>query len=234
MLLDLHAKTYASKGVDISPRQLLTRAQNAGLDGVAVCETLRTARCPEILELAEAEFSDLSVFVGVEIPTDRGIVLGFVPYIDDFFLNEEWAWLTHSTTPAASAVVDVFDEQNGVVIAARPYDLEIPFNMGDYVFEIDRIGGVEVFNPKVGRIQQNFALEAATFMDLGTTGGSDPTDDPSVIGQYATFFEEDLGSQRLFVDAMRESEFWAVEIGDPEGKGRTSRSRKKKKSGGRR
>ena len=230
MLIDLHAKTHASKGVSISPRQLLSHAQDAGLDGVAVCETLNTARCPEILELADAEFGDLSVFVGVEIPTDRGILLGFAPYIDDFYLNEEWAWLTHSTTPAADAVVEVFDEQDGIVIAARPYDLEIPFNMGDYVFEIDRIGAIEVFTPRVGRIQQNFALEAATFMGLGTTGGSDPTDDPSVIGTYATFFEEDLSSQRLFVDALKSSEFWAVQIGETDGKGRTSRSKKKGRS----
>ncbi len=227
MLIDLHAKTNASEGVSISPRQLLQHAQKAGLNGVALCETERTARCPEILELAASEFSDLSVFIGVEIATDRGILLGFAPYIDDFYLNEEWAWLTHSTTPAASAVIEVFDEQDGVVIAARPYDLEIPFNMGDYIFEIDRIGGVEVFTPRVGRIQQNFALEAATFMGLGTTGGSDPSDDPSVIGKYATFFEEDLSSQRLFVDALRDSEFWAVQIGEADGKGRTSR----KKSG---
>ncbi len=234
MLIDLHAKTNLSDGVTLSSRQVLQQARKAGLDGIAVCETLATARCPEILELAKSEFDDLRVFIGVEIPTDRGILLGFTPHIDEFYLNEEWAWLTHRTTPSATAVIDLFDSQNGIVIAARPYDLEIPFNMGDYIFEFDRLGAVEVFNPRVGRIQNNFALEAATFMGVGTTGGSDPSDDASVIGQYATFFEEDISSQRLMVDALRESDYWAVQIGERSGQKRSSRKRKKNTDRGRR
>lgn len=229
MLIDLHAKTQLSEGVSLTARQVLQRARDAGLDGVAFCETLATARAPETLELARSEFDELAVFIGVEIPTDRGILLGFVPDIDPFFLNEEWAWLTHRTTPSANAVLELFEEQNGVVIAARPYDLEIPFNMGDHIFEFDRLGGVEVFNPRVGQIQNNFALEAATFMGLGTTGGSDPVDNASVVGQYATFFEEDFRSQRRFVDLLRESEFWAVQFGEVSGRKESSRSRKKKK-----
>ena len=213
MLIDLHAKTQLSDDVTLSARQVLQQASDAGLDGVAFCETRSTARAPEVLALAKAEFSDLAVFFGVEIPTDRGILLGFVPEIDQFFLNEEWAWLTHRTTPSADAVIDLFDEQNGVVLAARPYDLQIPFNMGDYIFEFDRLGGVEVFTSRVGDIQSNFALEAATFLGLGTFGGSDPTGDINAVGRYATFFEESFTTQRRLVDTLRDSEFWAVELG---------------------
>lgn len=228
MLIDLHAKTHHSDGVNVTPYQLLEQAQSAGLDAIALCETLSSTRCREVLELAESDFEDISVFVGVEIPTDRGILLGFVPHIDEFYFNEEWSWLTHRTTPSADAVIDLFDGKNGIVVAARPYDLDIPFNMGDHLFEFDRIGAVEVFNRRVGSIQNNFALEAATFMNLGTTGGSDPIDQ-SDIGQYATFFEDDLSSQRLFVDAMRESEYWAVQIGnvsDTKGSKRSKKSRR--------
>lgn len=212
MLIDLHAKTHFSDDVSLSPRQVLKRADDAGLDAVAICDRLTTTRSREVLELADRDFEDLEVFVGVEIPTDRGILLGFVPHLDEFYFNEEWAWLTHRTTPAAEAVIDLFDSKNGIAIASRPYDLDIPFNMGDYIFEFARLGAVEVFNPRVDRTKNDFALEAATFMDLGTTGGSDPVDGGDAIGRYATFFEDDLTSQRLFVDALRESEYWAVEI----------------------
>lgn len=211
MLIDLHAKTHFSDGVSVTPRQLLERAQSAGLDGVAVCDTLSTTRCRDIVELAD-DF-DLTVFVGVEIPTDRGILIGLAPRIDDFYFNEEWAWLSHSGQPAAGAVLELFDEIGGVVIASRPFDQELEFKMGDYIFQMDRLDAVEVYTPRVGRTQSNFALEAATFMNVGTTGGSDPGDDSSSIGKYATFFEEEITSQRLLVDAIRESEFWAVELG---------------------
>ncbi len=230
MLIDLHAKTHFSEGVSLTPQQVFKQAQKEGLDGVAICDTATTAHAGEILDIAKSEFPDLIVFIGVEIPTARGLLLGFVPYIDDFFLNEEWAWLTHRTTPSAEAVLDLFDEKNGLVIAARPYDLDIPFNMGDYIFQFDRLGAVEVFNPKVGTIQNNFALEAATFMGVGTVGGSDPTDDVSVIGRYATFFQEDIASQRLFVDALRQAEYWAVQLGESTSTKKSSRKRSSRSS----
>lgn len=235
MLIDLHAKTHFSEGVSLTPEQIFSKAQKAGLDGVAICDTESTAHAQEIIDLADEKFSDLAVFIGVEIATDRGRLLGFVPYIDDFYLNEEWAWLTHRTTPSAQAVLDLFAEKKGFVIAARPYDLEMPFNMGDYIFEFDRLGAVEVFNPQVGEIQHNFALEAATFMGVGTVGGSDPRDDASVIGRYATFFEDGVDSQRLFVDALQQSEFWAVQIGKSKAKKTSSRKqRSSRNSRGRR
>lgn len=229
MLIDLHAKTQLSNEVSLTADQVLRRAQAAGLDGVAFCETMETARCPEVLELAQRDYPELNVFVGVEVPTDRGILLGFAPRIDDFYLNEEWAWLSHRTTPSATSVIDVFSEQGGVVLAARPYDLEIPFNMGDYIFEIDGLDGVQVYTSRVQDIQQNFALEAATFMGLNTFGGSDPSSDASVIGDYATFFEEDITSQKRLVDTMRDAEFWAVRMADAKGGRRKNNGRRRRR-----
>src|SRR5690554_1683800 len=214
MLIDLHAKSEISEGVKLSPRQILQKASDSGLDAIAFCETLSTSRSSEVLTLAKDEFFDLCVFIGVEIPTDRGILLGFVPEVDAFYLAEEWRAITYMTTPAAEAVMQLFEKHNGVTIAARPYDLEIPFNMGDHIFTFDRLSAVEVFNPRVGTLQNNFALEAATFMGLGTIGGSDPSDDLNVVGRYATFFDDEIRTQRQLVEALKTAEFWAVQIGD--------------------
>lgn len=236
MLIDLHAKTSFSHDVTLSARQVLQAARDAGLDGIAFCETLSTAHCTDVLNLARSEFPELKVFIGVEIPTDRGIFLGFVPKIDSFYIAEEWRWLTHKTTPSAAAVIDLFDRHNGFAIAARPYDLEIPFNMGDYIFAFDQLGAVEVFTPRVGQIQSNFALEAATFMGLNTVGGSDPKgEDTTSIGQFATFFKDDIQTQSQFVDELRDSEYWAVQIGTAKTKKSSRRKSKSRQSqGGRR
>ncbi len=228
MLIDLHAKSDLSKGVSVTASQVLSKASEAGLQGVAFCDTLTTSRCRSILETAE-DYPDLSVFIGVEIPTDRGILLGFVPEVDSFYLAEEWRWLAYKTTPSAQAVMELFESKNGVVIAARPYDLSIPFNMGDHIFTFDRLGAVEAFSPRVGALQNNFALEAATFMGLGTVGGSDPSTDVSAVGDFATFFEDDITTQRQLVDALRESEFWAVHLGDKSQR-KTSRKSSRRKS----
>ncbi|RDV39312.1 hypothetical protein DV096_01680 [Bradymonadaceae bacterium TMQ3] len=230
MLIDLHAKSDISEGVKLSPRQILTKARDAGLDAVAFCETLSTARSADILALARDEFPELNVFIGVEIPTDRGILLGFVPEVDAFYLAEEWRAITYMTTPAAEAVMQLFDKHNGVTIAARPYDLEIPFNMGDHVFTFDRLSAIEVFTPRVGSLQNNFALEAATFMGLGTVGGSDPSDDLDAVGRFATFFDDEIRTQKQLVEALKNAEFWAVQIGDVEQQA-SNRARRPSKGG---
>lgn len=211
MLVDLHAKSSATPGVRANASSVVARAKAAGLDAIAFCETLSTATCRRGLDAA-AE-AGMPAFVGVEIPTDKGILLGFAPEIGDFYLNEEWRQLTEFTTAPASEVVAMFDKIGGAVLAARPYDLSIPYNMGDLIFTLGAIHGVEVFNPRCGQVQCDFALEAARFMGLATCGGSDSPDGEKGLGRYATFFARDLATQADLVEALRGSEFWAVQFG---------------------
>lgn len=229
MLIDLHAKTSLSKGVNAPLSDVLHRAKRAGLDGVAFCEHLSTFLCEDAIEMGRT--LDITVFIGVEIPTDKGLLLGFVPEIDSFYLAEEWRRLTDTTTPPAEAVFELFDERDGVLIAARPYDLDIPFNMGDHIFSMDKLVGVEAFNSRVGQIQQDFALEAASFMRVSTTGGSDPSSSADAVGSYATFFDRELSLQRDLVHALKHGRYHAVKIGEPNTP-RSSRSRPSR--GGRR
>jgi len=227
MLIDINAKSSISPDVKLSPRDVARQAKEAGLDGVAFCEHLSTSRCKEALEACRAE--GIHGFIGVEIPTDKGILIGFAPEIDEFYLAEEWRQLTELTTPPASEILSLFHRIGGAVIASRPYDLEIPHNMGDLIFTLDGIDGVEVFNGRVGRLQSDFALEAASFMNVPTCGGSD-TPKKDQVGSFATFFAKDFASQREFVEALSEAEFWAVQLGETDRK-RSSRSKSDSRKG---
>lgn len=211
MLVDIHAKSAVSPEVPLTLPDVISRTKKSGLDGLAICETLSTSLCKEAIALGREH--DITVFVGVEIPTDKGRLLGFVPEIDGFYLTEEWRRVADVKAPPAEAVLDLFESRGGATIAARPYDLSIPFNMGDYVLTFDEIAAVEVFNSKVTATQQNFAMEAASFMDLSTVGGTDPGQSAEAIGEYATFFEEEITSQRDFVEALRTADYWAVKLG---------------------
>lgn len=228
MLVDIHAKTNRSADVSLSVDDVLRKAKQAGLDAVAFCDTLASAHAEELVEAGKKH--GVTVFVGVEIPTDRGILVGFTPEIDDFVLEEEWRQATELTTPAADYIIEMFDKRGGAVLAARPYDLEIPYNMGDLIFRLDQLHGVEVFNSRVGKIQSDFALEAAQFMGISTAGGSDPRDGNDSVGKFATFFKGELKTQTQFVDALRQAEYWAVTIGETERKS-SSRSKSNRKSG---
>ena len=87
--------------------------------------------------------------------------------------------------------------------------------MGDLIFTLGQsIHGVEVYNSRVGEVQNDFALEAASFLGLPTAGGSDPKGDAQAVGRYATFFMGEITTQEDFVAALRAKEFWAVQLGD--------------------
>ncbi len=212
MLIDIHAKSSHSDDVTLSVEDVLKQAKEAGLHGVAFTEALSSSNCQAAIDAGKAH--GIAVFIGVEIPTDKGIVLGYLPEIDSYYLNEEWRELTEYTTPAIEDVIAEFNERGGAVIAARPYDLNIPFNMGDMLFRIDDLAGVEVFNPNCGELQNDFALEAARFLGLPTAGGSDPRDGAKGMGKFATLFLEDLETQSDFVEALRARAFWAIQIGE--------------------
>lgn len=211
MLVDIHGKSALSPDVNLSLEDVVVKAKSSGIGAIAFCERLSTNLCEDAIAIGRSH--DITIFIGVEIPTDKGILLGFVPEIDGFYLGEEWRRLADVTAPPAEAVLDLFDSRGGAVIAARPYDLDIPFNMGDHVFTFDKLSAVEVFNSRVGEIQQDFAMEAASFMEVSSVGGSDPTDSLDAVGRYATFFEDDLSTQRDFVDALKNAEYWAVKLG---------------------
>jgi predicted metal-dependent phosphoesterase TrpH len=211
MLVDIHAKTSLSDEVDLSVDDVLDTAVDRGLDAVAFCETLSTSYCRRVLE--KAEDYDLEVFIGVEIPTDTGNLIGFAPEIDDFYTAEKWRRYTDFAHPTPEAVLEMFDRVDGAVVAARPYDRSSSFVMGDHIFDLERLDAVEVVNSRVAQIHNDFAVEAATYLGLPTVGGSDPSDSTDVVGDYGTFFDVDPTSQGGFVDALRNRDYWAVELG---------------------
>lgn len=212
MLVDLHAKSSISEGTDVSIDAVLDRAADEGLDGVAFCETLSTTYCDEVLERSSEH--DVDVFIGVEIPTDTGILLGFTPSIDHFYRAEFWRRYTDSMRPSPEAIIDLFDEQDGAIVAARPYDRTASFVMGDHIFELEGLSGVEVLNSRVSRTHNDFAVEAAAYMGAPTVGGSDPSDSVDAVGESATYFDGDIGTQGQLVEALRQGDFWAVELNE--------------------
>ena len=210
MLIDLHAKSSLSDDVDASPKQVLRQASNAGLDGVAFCDTESTAYAEQLVDLGDDY--DLNVFVGVEIKTDTGRLLGFAPRISQFYLDEAWRRYTDYVLPTPEAVCNLFEERDGAVIAARPYDRNVDFTMGDHICQLDGLTGVEVLNSRLDQAQNNFAVEAATYMGLPTVGGSDPSDSGDVIGDYGTFFDAAPANQSEFVELLKDGDYWAVEL----------------------
>lgn len=215
MLIDMHVHSHHTPGVEASARQTLEAARAAGLEGVCFTDRHSTRNAVELIRLG-AEVG-VEVFVGLEIATDHGVLLGIAPSIDEFYLEEQWRALMGSGTPRAQQVIDVFNQIGGAVIAAYPYDLDIPWGSGDRIFELKGLSAVESFVPRLTGMRNALAVEAARAFGVGCTGGSDRADG---LGQAATLFTGRIDSQAALVAGLRQG-CWAVaygvEIVDPVG-----------------
>ncbi len=209
MLIDIHAKTSHSTGVQGSVADALERAKAAGLDAVLFADNHASAHAGEIAAAGEA--AGVKAFAGVELHTDRGLLVCIPPTVDAFLLEETWREFTELTTPSADLIIELVEAMGGAIVAARPYDLDIASNMGDLIFTLRGLHAVEVLNSRVGELQNDFALEAAQSLGANTAGGSD---DPARIGDFATLFVGDVTDQASLVSALRDGECWAVQLGD--------------------
>ena len=97
MLVDIHAKSSLSDEVDLTIDEVLEASQSNGFDAVAFCETRSTAYAERVLD--KGEDYDIEVFIGVEIPTDTGLLLGFAPEVDEFYRAESWRRYTDLMMP---------------------------------------------------------------------------------------------------------------------------------------
>src|SRR5512142_522016 len=77
MLIDLHVHSHHTRGCALAPRDVLRRAKESGLDGVAFTD-LNTLDGLEEIRAAGRDEGVLAL-CGVEIATDRGHYLCFFP-----------------------------------------------------------------------------------------------------------------------------------------------------------
>src|SRR5262245_27178496 len=117
MLIDLHVHSHHTRDCTLTPRDLVRRAKQVGLDGLVLTD-LNTLEGLEEIHVAGRE-EGLVALCGVELTTDRGHYLAYfpdpakVPAPPQIFGTTPW--------PVRDVVARVRD-LGGVVVAAHPYD----------------------------------------------------------------------------------------------------------------
>jgi predicted metal-dependent phosphoesterase TrpH len=234
MLIDLHVHSYLSRDCQLDPRAVLQRAEAFGLDGVAFTETNTQDGCDELFELQRT--TRLKIFVGLELATDRGQYLCFFERperapepVQLWGSNREKAWSAEECLPRLKAL-------GAVIVAARPYDRDVPNPASDYVKTLKLLSAVEVYNPKVRLGANEAALEAAAALGLPGTGGSDARTSVEEVGFAATLFERPVADQASLVKALAGRAYYPVQMGElphlrrpGEAKAEESRTKKKRR-----
>ncbi len=211
MLIDLHVHSYLSGDCQLDPGLILKRAETLGLDGVAFTETNTQDGCEELLALQQK--SPVRIFVGMELATDKGHFLCFflqphlVPDpVQVFGSNRGRAW-------AAAEILPQMKAMGAQIVAARPFDRDLPSAPRDAIRNMDFLAAIEVYNPKVRPGGNEAALLTATAMRLPGVAGSDAKQGLDELGTAATLFLGEVRTQADLVDALAQGEMFPVQMG---------------------
>jgi hypothetical protein len=208
MLIDLHVHSRFTPGCTLAPRDLVRRAREAGLDGLAVTDLNTMEGLEEVHAAGSAE--GVVALCGVEIATDRGHYLAFfadparVPALPQIFGTPPW--------PVAEVLRKVA-EMGGAAVAAHPYDKAIERPGGDVILALDGLAAVEGLNARRRGAVNDLAVEAADHLGLPCTGASGAKDGLDEIGRAATLFRDPVRTEADLVAQLKAGTVYSVAIG---------------------
>lgn len=159
MRLDLHIHSQFSPDSNSPIEAILKRAQEVGLDGIAVTDHNSVQSFFAASKLAEDLELDLTIIPGAEISTSEGhlIALG-----------------TRSLMPSGLSAVETIERAHndgGIAVASHPCAI---FRQGIRNLKVKRLDAVEAFNSKsLFGFSNYLATRSARKLNLGVTGGSD-------------------------------------------------------------
>ena len=221
MLVDLHVHTSFSEGYAVDVEEAVRRCRLGGIDAIVLTECDVIPDPDAVKEVSER--LGFPIFVGVDIDTTRGRLVGIPP--DPW--DERFLWVGEdedSVTP--ERVLAAFEEIGGVIIAAHPYVDDGGPVFGDGIVDVEGLAAVEVVCGVQDELANDLALEAVAGMGLRVVGGSDSSEDGERLGRFATAFLEPIGTQAELVEAIREGFCWPVRV-DPIGSARKRRRRRR-------
>jgi len=208
MLIDLHVHTNHTRGCTATAREVVRRAREAGLDGVAITDLNTLEGLAEVREAAREE--NFLALCGLEVATDRGHFLCFFP---DPARVPAPAQAFGSATPwPVREVLARVQALGGVAVAAHPYDKSIERPSGDVIFTLDGLSAIEGLNARRQGPANDLAVEAADHMNLPCTGASG-AHELAEIGKAATLFKEPVATEADLVAQLRAGAVFAVAIG---------------------
>jgi hypothetical protein len=209
MLIDLHVHSHHTRGCTLAPRDVVRRAKEAGLDGVAFTD-LNTLDGIEEIRAAGRDEGFLAL-CGVEVATDHGHFLCFFP--DPAKVPAPPQAFGSSTPWPVRDVLAKVRELGGVAVAAHPYDKSVERPTGDFIFTLDGLTAIEGLNARRKGPANDLAVEAADHMSLPCTGASGALGSLDEVGKAATLFRDPVASEEDLVRQLRAGTVFCVAIG---------------------
>jgi predicted metal-dependent phosphoesterase TrpH len=224
MLIDIHCHTRHSRGCELEPEAVARRAAEMHLDGVCFTDvnTLEGVADVETLRGRVA----VKLFAGLEAATDHGKYLCFFPEPAKVPAPAQmWGGQSDRPWPAREVVERVLS-LGGAVVAAHPYDREGEYLAGDFIFTLQGLSAIEVFNARLSAAANELALEAADHLHLPGVGGSNTRQALDHLGRAATVFKRPVSNERELIQALKNGEVWPAVVAPPPMSERSGDSRR--------
>ena len=175
--IDLHIHTRYSGDTDADPEEIIERAIEVGLDGIAVTEHSSFEASDPLERMKEHYQGAILIVRGVEFSTAEGHCLVFG--VDTDRLLSKYA--------PVREVIELVNAAGGAVVPSHPF--RGVNNLGDGVLELTGICALEGFNGANMHAMNLQAIEAAGKLGLPFTGGSD-AHAPREVGSCFTEFDD--------------------------------------------
>jgi len=197
--IDLHVHSHESGDNDADPEEVVERAIERGLDGIAFTEHYSYGASEQAERLREKYGRALLIFRGVEFSAREGHCLVFGADTDRLGLKDA----------PMHEVVRVVNEAGGVVIPSHPYRGG-GTGAGDLVLYLAGIAALEGCNGVNLAAMNLKAIETARSLGLPHTGGSD-AHEPRDVGSCYTEFEDAVTLTNL-VGLLRQGRYRGVDV----------------------
>ena len=219
MIIDLHVHSRHTPGCAIDPSEAVRRAHAAGLDGICFTDLDTLAGLEEFRALAKE--APIKVFVALELAAERGHYLVFFPQ------PEKVPELGQLLGPKPWVVKDVLAKLNqlgAAVVAAHPFEKDMESPVGDLLYTLRGLAGIEVHNPRVKAGANELAVEAAEHLRVPCVSGSASKPHLEDMGRAGTLFKRPVASEADIVEQLKQGAVWAVTLGgQPQPESRPSR-----------
>lgn len=195
--IDLHVHSRHSGDNDADPEDIVERAIEQGLDGIAFTEHYSFEASEPVLFLREKYGKAITLLRGVEFSALEGHCLIFGVNTDRLDIRQ---------APLAE-LVRIIVGAGGVLIPSHPY--RGGNSVGDLVRTLKGISAIEGYNGVNMHAMNIKAIEAAKERDLPFTGGSD-AHAPQEVGSCYTEFDGRV-TMDGFLDLLRAGRYRGVD-----------------------
>jgi len=185
MKLDLHIHSTYSRDGTASPKEIVLKCKELGLDGLAITDHNAIQGSMDAVKLAELE--GLLVVRGVEISTINGHVLAYG--ISELIPK---GLSIHET-------IDKIHESGGVAVAAHP--VRFPSGIGLELASYSKFDAIEVLNGGNSRRSNLRAARLAESLRRPVTAGSDAHSVEEIGKSYVVL--EGPQTEKDVLDALR-------------------------------